>query len=164
VNVLSLPDELTTLPLEELRALRRSWQVVEDCSSYVRRIAHGRIEIVLAEMGRRSTGGDPSSLAELVATLPDTLEVQVPTGPSRLVHQNGNFEQPDLTEELDALCPPMALAVLPSLDDDALVELLGGLRSFEAKMSARRHESFQALDQLADEIGRRYLAGGIPAA
>jgi hypothetical protein len=158
VNVLSLPDELTQLPIEELRALRRSWQVVEDCSSYVRRIAHGRIEIVLAEMARRAAGGDVSTLAELVAALPDTLEVQVPTGPSRLVHQNGNFEHPDLTDELDALCPPLALTVLPSLDDDALVELLGALQAFESAMSGRRHEAFEALGQLADEIGRRYLS------
>jgi hypothetical protein len=159
VNPLSLPDDLSTTPMDELRGLRRSWQIVEDCTSLMRRMAQGRMEIVQAELGRRHTGADPSTVAQLVASLPDVLEVQVPSGPTRLVHHHGNFDDPDLLAEIDAVCDAATLTDLPGLADDRLQGLLDDLRGLETSLSDRRKASFVALERLADEIGRRYLAG-----
>jgi hypothetical protein len=67
-----------------VRALRDEVQGAEGGLSFVRRMVHGRLDIVVAELERRRDGGDPADLSGLIAKLPDLLtDHERPGAPAR---------------------------------------------------------------------------------
>jgi hypothetical protein len=154
-------ESLRERPLADIRAMRDLCQQVEGGLSYVRRLAHGRLDIVGGELSRRREGGDPKDIAALVARLPELLSDD--GNPPRVDRSPRHLEwsepPPDLVEELDEIVQSDDLGDLSARDDAALTATADQLVQFERWISDRRHKVHGRIDSLQDEIARRYRDG-----
>ncbi len=152
--------DLGSLPLDEIRSKRSECQQVEVGLSYVRRLAQGRLDIVHAEMERRS-GAQSEDLAEVVDHLVDILSDKVHApGSGRLpLLMAPDVESEDLTGELDSIAGIDRLGDLASLSDDELAGMAEKLGQFEATVSAQRRALHERIDLLQEEIVGRYKSG-----
>ncbi len=150
--------DVTSLPMDELRAKRAECQTVEVGLSYQRRMAQGRLDIVGAEQKRRAEGGEPQSDDDLVRSLAATLaDRSRPPGNGRLPVLMAPDEVD--TTELDAIARPGALARLGDLPDDELSRLVAELSAYEHDISQMRRALHERIDALQAEITRRYRTG-----
>lgn len=139
------------LDLDELRERRRLLQELEDAVSYVRRVAQGRADLARAELARRA--GDSPELAD---DLPHVLGERL-LGPSdRPPRPAEDFSDHPRSEELDRLCAARGFGRLPELEDVAVAELAAALDAFEGEVSQERRHVFAELDDLSEELVRRY--------
>ena len=152
--------ELTSLAMEELRAKRAECQALEVGLSYLRRLAQGRLDIVAAELRRRSEGGEPLDHEHLVAGLSGILSDHI------LAPGNGRLPQllgPDLddvdTSAIDEIAGPGRLSALADASVSDLGELVESLSTYEVDVSAKRRSLHERIDALQAEITRRYKTG-----
>jgi hypothetical protein len=153
--------DLPSRPMAEVRSMRADCQEVETGLSMLRRVVQGRLDIVGLELTRRSEGGDPADLADLIARLPEVLSDRTHApGVGRLPQLMAPGELPaELEAELDGIVPAGTLADLPSLDDASLRAVADALAAFEQKVSGHRQALFDRIDALQAEITRRYKTG-----
>ena len=149
-------------PIEDVRAMRDLCQQVEGGLSYVRRLAHGRLDIVGGELSRRRDGGDPADLAALVAQLPELL-ADGPGGGNRMPRSPRRVEvgEPpaEWQTELDGIVGADDLTNISGLSDADLQGVADGLVTFERTVSERRRRVHERIDTLQAEIARRYRDG-----
>ena len=155
------PDYLQSLQertLEQVRAMRTECQEVEVGLSYLRRLAQARLDIIGSELTRRTGGGDPHDLSELISNLPQILADRVRSpGVGRLPQQMAPaVSEADLSAQVDAIVDTDRLTALPDLDDEEVQSLRDALDAFEQEVSGRRRELHQRIDALQAEITRRY--------
>jgi hypothetical protein len=156
------PRDLTSVeawPIEDVRAARAELQEVETGLSYVRRVVHGRLDIVNAELARRRDGGDPGDLRSLIEELPSILgeHLRAP-GVGRLPTGVGEGAvDPALEARLDEVA--VVGDDLPDLSTEALTALGDRLGDLEREVSDRRRELFASIDALQAELTRRYRTG-----
>jgi hypothetical protein len=154
-------DDLPGRSIDEVRTMRAECQDVETGLSYLRRVVQGRLDIVGAEIQRRTGGGDPTDVASLIDRLPEILgdHLRAP-GNGRLPATLGQG-RPDVELEarLDALVAEADLDAIGDVDDDTLGSARERLSELEAEVSARRRELFDRIDALQAEITRRYKTG-----
>jgi hypothetical protein len=146
--------------LVQVRARRDDALEVETGLSYLRRMVQGRLDIVLAEEGRRrrGQGGD---LGELVDSLPEILgdRVHAP-GSGRLPALMGpGALDPELAERLEAVLPVSRLDSVDQMDEAELRSASADLDTLERTVSAQRRSVFDVLDRLQEELVRRYRTG-----
>jgi hypothetical protein len=158
------PDYLGDLearPMDEVRAMRTECQEVETGLSMLRRLVQGRLDIVGVERSRRAEGGDPDTLPDLIARLPEVLSDRTHSpGVGRLPQIMAPGELPaELEQELDAIVGDAHLADLPSVDDATLSTMGEQLTQLEQRVSGHRRELFERIDALQAEITRRYKTG-----
>ncbi len=146
----------TLLPLDELRSLRASLQHDDDAVSYVRRLAQARLDLIEAELRRRTRDADP---AVITSELPAILGTHLTGGPARPPRPAEDASDHPLALELERLWGEHGGADLPSLDEDQLVALRSDLRIFEQVRSKERKELFGRIDALSAELVRRYREG-----
>ena len=146
----------TLLPLDELRSLRASLQHDDDAVSYVRRLAQARLDLIEAELRRRTRDADP---AVITSELPAILGTHLTGGPARPLDAAEDASDHPLALELERLWGEHGGADLPSLDEDQLVALRSDLRIFEQARSKERKELFGRIDALSAELVRRYREG-----
>ena len=152
--------DVTSRPLEEIRAMRAECRTIEDKVSYLRRLVQGRLDIVAADQRRRAEGGAAGDLPSLVDRLPEILSDKVHApGPGRLPTSVMPPDDDELTAELDAVAGPGALDSLESLSDDEAAALAERLQAFERQVSDRRKALFGRIDALQAELTRRYKTG-----
>lgn len=155
------------LRLAELRALRRSAQREEADLSYVRRLLHGRIDILRAELARRrrpgaprAADGPPAEPTELVELLPKIL-ADVPSR-HRTSARHVTLGTPH-SAECERLAGEMlaeiGLSDLPARTDEELHGAMGRLEGYEQQVSRRRQGLQRTADQCSAEIARRYREG-----
>ncbi len=145
---------LSELPLEELRQRRDDCLAEREYLSLLRRLVQGRAEILKAEVERRG-GGDQSPLVERLAKVL-AAEAQ---GPSR-----GEAVRVTLPEEemllarrrVERLVADAGLSDAGALDDDRLAEAVELLVTEEHGVSEARSAVFAALDEIQEELKRRY--------
>ena len=154
-------SDLSSLGPEELRTMRDEAQQVEAKLSYLRRLVQGRLDIVTAELARRTSGGQAGDLSALVEQLPQILadRVRAP-GPGRLPTNLVPPDDDDLTAELDAVGGGN-LGAIPDLSEDELRGLSSRLEALEATVSARRRAVFGVIDTLQAELASRYEHGEV---
>jgi hypothetical protein len=149
------PPRLDTLGLPEVRRLRRSAQQEEADLSYVRRLLHGRIDILRAELGRRASPHSP-----VLDRLPEILTDGPSPRPASARHVTLG---PPLREEYRELAEEMlaevALSDLSARTDDELHQGLARLAGYEARISGRRKRLQRTADECSAEIARRYREG-----
>jgi hypothetical protein len=153
--------DLAELPMDEVRARRAECQEIETGLSMLRRLAQGRLDIVGLEQARRAEGGDPDSLPDLIARLPEVLSDRTRSeGPGRLPQllAPGALDS-DLEAELEQVASSGSVTDLPRLSDDELRAMAEALEALEAKVSAHRRLLFGRIDALQAEITRRYRDG-----
>ena len=149
--------DLGDLPLSEVRNRRDDAAQEETDLSYLRRLLHGRIDIVKAEQKRRATGGSQSVVDQLAHILADNA-----VGPAMGSGRYQNLE-PSRAEahrrHVEALVSDADLSDVASLPDERLELALHTYTDEEASVSQRRREVQQVVDRLNEEIGGRYRAG-----
>lgn len=149
-------DGLAERDLQDVRSLRDEAAQEETDLSYVRRLLHGRIDIVHAEQRRRRDGGAPV-LDELAAILKDGERLS-PAGAGRLQRL-----EPSRAEShrryVEALVADVDLSDVTELDDEVLAQTLQAYRLEERSVSQRRRQVQAVMDALNSEIAARYRAG-----
>ncbi|MDH6628449.1 hypothetical protein M2271_006282 [Streptomyces sp. LBL] len=157
------PD-LAVLSLPELRTLRRDGQRDEADLSYVRRLLQGRIDILRAELARRSPVGAASVPAQGEASVVERLPEILTDAPAR--HRSSarhvTLGTPH-SEEYRLLAAEMLADVeLSDLDARTDLELntaMGRLVRYEQQVSLRRQRLQRTADGCSAEIARRYREG-----
>lgn len=145
-----------TLPLDELRATRESLRRTEDAVSFVRRLAQGRIDLVVAVRTSRRDGTGEISLTDIVRS---GVGPAPGTGSARPPRDTDVAAEHPLMVEFDALCDRLGFDNMADLDDAALAALETGLREFEAAQSEIRRNLFGRIDALTAELVQRYKSG-----
>ncbi|MEK9522264.1 ABC transporter substrate-binding protein [Streptomyces venezuelae] len=147
--------ELGALRLPELRTLRRDAQSDEADLSYVRRMLQGRIDILRAELARRTDPEAPvlDRLSEILADVPSR---------HRTSARHVTLSTPR-GEEYRRLAAEMLseveLSDLTARTDDELHAGLGRLAGYEQQISRRRQALQRTADDCSAEIARRYREG-----
>ncbi|WP_405490510.1 AmfC protein [Streptomyces sp. NBC_00096] len=145
----------TALGLPELRALRRDAQRDEADLSYVRRLLQGRIDILRAELARRTDPEAPvvDRLSEILADAPSSRSASARHVTLGTPHG----------EEYRLLAAEMLsdveLSDLGARTDEELHEGLGRLVRYEQQVSRRRQQLQRTADDCSTEITRRYREG-----
>jgi hypothetical protein len=132
---------------------------VETEVSYVRRLAQARIDIVSAELDRRSAGG---SVGDLVAMLPKILADESPradTAHSRLPRPLAPSPNITWRRGLEHLITDSTLVNLPTLTEDELRNTVDQLRTLEGEMSDRRRSLHGIIDGIELELTARHKVG-----
>ncbi|MFD0380634.1 AmfC protein [Streptomyces sp. NPDC127112] len=143
------------LGLPELRALRRDAQRDEADLSYVRRLLQGRIDILRAELARRTDTEAPvvDRLSEILADAPSRRSASA---------RHVTLGTPQ-SEEFRLLAAEMLsdveLSDLDARTDAELHEAMARLVRFEQQVSRRRQQLQRTADDSSAEITRRYREG-----
>ncbi len=148
-------DELTSMPLAELRAERDTLRAEEDAVSFVRRLAQGRVDLVAAVRAHRESDGT-GSVADIIRS---GVGSAPSTGSSRPPRDTEVAADHPLVEEFESLSDRLGFDDMAELDLDSLAALGRGLADFESEMSARRRRLFDRIDALTAELVRRYRDG-----
>lgn len=152
--------DLQSRPIDEIRAMRAECQRVEVSLSYLRRLGQGRLDIVAAELARRTEGGAAGDVSHLVDDLPKILGEQPrPAGPGRLPTYLAPSDIQDATAEIDAVVDAGVLASLPDRDEQEVRSIADRLRDYEQRVSALRRALHANIDALQAELARRYKTG-----
>jgi hypothetical protein len=145
-----------SLPMAEVRRLRRQAEQEEVNLSYTRRLLQGRLDIVRRELQRRAEH-DGRSLVDL---LPEIL-AEKGRGPA---HGLGRHQtvQPSAPEDFESWVNGLTdvdLSAITQLTDATLEKAARALAEAEKGLSERRRGVQQVMDALAGELGRRYRDG-----
>ncbi len=152
--------DVDRLELEDLRRRRGEAEAEEEGISYLRRVLQGRIDILRAELLRRTEGaGGERGVAGLVAGLPGILSDARPgsftTIPKIRMHlPNGKHRR-----RLERLVSDETIARLPELDVAELTRAVELLSREEELVSADRRAVQRVVDLLRGELARRYRDG-----
>ncbi|GAA2384926.1 aerial mycelium formation protein [Streptomyces viridochromogenes] len=149
-------EDLTVLSLPELRTLRRDAQSDEADLSYVRRLLQGRIDILRAELARRS----PAGAAAVVDRLPEILTDAPARHRSSARHVTLGTPQSEESRRLASeMLAEVELSDLQARTDAELTAAMGRLVRYEQQVSRRRQRLQRTADECGAEITRRYRDG-----
>ncbi|BDH15820.1 aerial mycelium formation protein [Streptomyces hygroscopicus] len=148
------PD-LSGLGLPELRVVRRDSQQEEADLSYLRRLLQGRIDILRAELARRSAQHSPllDRLPEILTDLPSRHRSSARHVTVGTPHSE---EYRRLAEEM---LGEVELSDLTARTDQELHDAMGRLIRYEQQVSRRRQSLQRTTDDCSAEIARRYREG-----
>jgi len=146
-------QNLADLEMDALRERRDLARAEREYLSLVRRLLHGRRDILQAELQRRRGDGAGSVVERLAEILADE------PGPSR--GEAITFAVPEdelmlARRRVERLLADVGLTDLPNLDDDALEAALARLDEEEHSVSEARSRVLAVHDALQDELKARY--------
>jgi hypothetical protein len=154
-------DGVETLPLDAVRAKLREAEQEEVDLSYLRRLLHGRIDIVRAEQARRS-GAEDGAVVELPTTLVDGAAGQ-PRGNRALSRVRHLVAEPTRVDRrrrrVERLVADVDLSDVAARTDDELARVLRTYEEEERLVSEVRTGVQHVLDRCAAELTRRYASG-----
>lgn len=151
--------DLAGIDIAELRSRRREAEQEEADLSYVRRMLQGRMDILRAELARRS-GGEAAAGDEVVDHL-----AQVLGDSARSDHGLGRFlrVEPSRVDEhrrlVEQVIADVGVSDVTGRSDDELRESLARLETFEQTVSDDRRRVQQVMDALTTEVAERYKTG-----
>ncbi|WP_328872273.1 aerial mycelium formation protein [Streptomyces sp. NBC_00287] len=147
---------LTVLSLPELRTLRRDAQRDEADLSYVRRLLQGRIDILRAELARRS----PLGAASVVDRLPEILRDAPARHRSSARHVTlGTPHNEEYRRLASEMLAEVELSDVTARTDTELTDAMARLVRYEQQVSLRRQRLQRTADDCSAEIARRYREG-----
>jgi len=148
---------LGDLSLSDLRARRKDAEQEEADLSYTRRMLHGRLDIVQAELARRAPDGDGAPLVDdLSAILGDEersthgLGRHITVEPSRVDEHRRDVEQ---------AISDAVISDVEARSDDELRDAVVRLRAHESEVSETRRAVQRVMDALSAELTARYRDG-----
>jgi hypothetical protein len=150
--------DLGSRTLADLRAARDGAEQEETDVSYLRRLVQGRIDILRAELARRSGSGSGSLLADL----PQILGEHGPRPAARGMGRHSTIEPSRADEHrryVEALVADVDLSDVAARSDEELRSALGVFEREESDLSDKRRRLFAVLDAFSTEITRRYRDG-----
>jgi len=146
--------------LEDLRTLRDECRDVENEISFERRLCHARIDILRAEIERRSGQQDQ----DLLSRLPEILgsaeirddETALPSrAPNLSIPRNADVPR----RRVEEIAGEQTMTRLNQLQVDEIKEVMASLAEHERNLSARRRKLHEVMDVIQAEIVRRYTSG-----
>jgi hypothetical protein len=153
-------EDLKGRSLEDLRALRDECREVENEISFERRLCHARIDILRAEIERRSGEQDQ----DLLSRLPEILgsaelrgeEAALPSrAPDLSIPRNVDIPR----RRVEEIAGEQTMTRLNQLQSDEIKEIMTNLAEHERNLSARRRKLHEVMDVIQAEIVRRYTSG-----
>jgi hypothetical protein len=149
---------LSSIDMDEVRSLRKEAEQEETDLSYLRRLLQGRLDILRAELARRSgsDGGDlvdalPKILAdEGASSSPHGLGRHIAAEPSRADSHRRHVE---------ALVADVDLSNPAAHDESSLRRAVDVLEREEQEVSDKRRAVQTVMDACTAEITRRYRDG-----
>ena len=150
--------DLESVSLDEVRNRRREAEQEEADLSYVRRMLQGRMDILRAELSRRSgaSEGDEKIVDHLSRILSDA---------GRADHGLGRFltVEPSRVDEhrraVEQVIADVGVSDVEGRSDDDLRAAMDRLEEFERGISEARQRVQKVMDALTSEITRRYRSG-----
>lgn len=152
-----LPElpRLELLRLAELREVRRTAQRKEADLSYVRRLLQGRIDILRAELARRSAPDLP-----VLDRLSEILTDRPPRQRSSARHVTVGLPQDaEYRRQAEEMLAEVRLSDLGARTDEELRQSVGRLIRYEQRTSQLRQALQRTADDCGAEIARRYRDG-----
>jgi hypothetical protein len=155
----SFVADLESLDFAELRARRREAEQEEADLSYVRRMLQGRMDILRAELSRRS-GGQGSEQSVI-----DHLSEILSDRGGRDDHGSGRFltVEPSRVDEhrraVEQVIADLGISDVEGHSDDEIRAALTRVEEFERNVSEDRRQVQQVMDALTGELTRRYRTG-----
>ena len=150
-------SDLDGITLVELRERRHEAEQEEADISFLRRMLHGRMAIVNAELARRAPDAAAGSVVDsLSAILGD---------PERSTHGSGRHltVEPSRVDEhrrgVEQIVADATLSDVSARTDDELRDSLERLASHEREVSEVRREVQGVMDALSAELAGRYRDG-----
>lgn len=149
--------DLSAITLAELRDRRLVVDKEEAWLSYLRRMLHGRIDILEANMAMRRDGrpvtDDSADVAALIAALAERMGSGVDAADGQHVGRRA----------VERLILKAGLDEYSSMSDRQLDERLDELRDMEREVSDVRHRVHTVHGMLTEELARRYRNGSVGA-
>jgi len=151
----SFVEGLSDLSLDDVRARRDDCLAEREYLSLLRRLLQGRAEILKAEAGSRA-GGDTAPLVDRLS--------QILADDDHPVTSRGEAVRVAVPEEemllarrrVERLAADSKLADPSALNDEELGAAIEALATEEQGISDARREVIGVLDQVQDELKRRY--------
>lgn len=153
---------LTKRSVEELKEMRSEAREGEGDISFERRLAQARIDILTAELERRSGGSEDAS--DIVKRLPEILGAELqPRGdnplpdraPGSTVPRNADVPR----RRIEEIAGEQTLAKLPKLTSEEIKSIVSTLAEHETNLSTKRKRIHDVIDSIQAEIVRRYVSG-----
>jgi hypothetical protein len=151
-------DGLREKSLDELRAARAECNEGETELSFERRLCQARIDILSAEIEQRRGGVS----GNLVDRLPQILATEGTRGdglparaPDFTMPRNADVQR----RRVEEIVGEQALARLSEVPEEELKTIIQSLADHEARLSQRRKQVHEVMDEIQDEIVRRYTSG-----
>ena len=154
----SYVQNLTTVPVEELRRKKAECEVLEAEVSYARRLIQGKLDI-LRHGVERVAGGDKLEVTEMVEDLPGILSEGVGGSASRLPRIIAPANADTQRREVERLASTADLTRLEELSAAELEEIVERLAEAEKETSHRRRRIQGVMDSITGELIRRYREG-----
>jgi hypothetical protein len=159
VTAPSYSEGLSDKPLAELRALREECREVENEISFERKLCHARIDILNAEIERRS--GTQSD--DLLKRLPEILGAEAVRSDSPLPERAPDLSIPRNADiprrRVEEIVGEQTLARLNQLQVEEIRNIINNLGAHERNLSDRRKHVQEIMDSVQGEIVRRYTSG-----
>jgi hypothetical protein len=152
-------DFLSGLPsqsIEDIRSLRADAEQEEADVSYIRRMLQGRIDIINAELERRSGGSGASLVDALPRILADDRGEPHGLGQYRTVEPSRVDQH---RRKVEALVADVDISNVTAHSDEELQTALEKLAGEERNTSETRRRVQVVADACAAEITRRYREG-----
>ncbi|HET7530867.1 MAG TPA: aerial mycelium formation protein [Mycobacteriales bacterium] len=145
------------LSMDDVRNLRKEAEQEETDLSYLRRLLQGRIDILRAELDRRSGDTDAPLVDSLAKILADD-NVAGPHGLGRHIAAEPSRADSH-RRHVEALVADVDLSDLAAHDDAALRRVVDSLVAEEQSVSEKRRAVQKVMDACTAEITRRYRDG-----
>jgi hypothetical protein len=148
-------------PDDELRSRLRESREEEEELSYVRRLLHGRLDILRAELEARKGGRGTAQALEVLrealaegSATPNHRGARAPVG-ARVAASAGR-------RRAERVVSDDHLARLPDLQSDEIESVIGRATDEERRVSEHRRKLHAVIDTLEAELASRYRAGLAP--
>lgn len=151
-------ENLPAVPLAQLRERRAEASAEEGDLSYLRRVLHGRLDIIAAETARRADGDDSPLVDRLTEILADSPSRRVASA-RHLLLGNGHATAGEYRAALEAKLRDLAVPDLPTCPDQTLRDAAALLSGYEREVSELRRKVQYVVDECAADLARRYREG-----
>lgn len=154
-------DELEARSIDDIRRMRDDCEEEESGVSFARRVLQGKLDIVRAELERRSDAGSGAAGSMLVG-LPDILGDERGGGRAISGHAPRFLVPPDSGESRragDRVVDEDSLSRLTERSEEELAEIAERLAEEEHETSQRRRALLDRIDRLKEELTERYKRG-----
>jgi anti-sigma-K factor RsiG len=153
-------EGLSERSLEDLRSMRDECREGENELSFERRLCQARVDILSAELERREGARE----SDLLERLPEILASETrPATDSPLPERAPDFSVPRSADvprrRVEEIVGEQTLARLGELSADEIRGIISSLAAHESQVSAHRKRVQEVVDQIQEEIVRRYVSG-----
>lgn len=148
---------LSAVPLAVLRERRAEASAEESDLSYLRRVLHGRLDIIAAESARRADGDESPLVARLTEILSDPPSSRIAS--ARHLPLGGDAQAGEYRVALEAALRELAVPDLATCPDQTLRDAAAALAGHEREVSELRRRVQDVADECAADLARRYREG-----